>query len=581
MSATATPSRPRRLERVLNALRESGQLSTAGLQQLEETVARYDTPSEAGRALGDEIVEMGVRPQTIVDVLADVLRLERFRSDCIIVESGPDWAVSDERVCYMLNPLDTQRYQALLNNTRLGIQQQGILGAHHLDVISRADQSSGSIRIDPSDSADKLFDRIIQNAISNRSSDIHLEPVGARTEIRYRVDGMLSRFGTMDLEADFLPLANYILERSGNQAGEYLEPRDGQFSYPMRHREINLRMSMVPSSNGTSIQPRFALRLLGLEMDLVDIDEIGLSTHTDNDHMTAVKRQLSQTSGLIIVSGPTGSGKTTTLNAFLRWLSRTMPTRSSFSVEDPVEIENPMVTQVQINERAGVTFESALRAFLRQDPDNIMLGEIRDSESTSLVIRAALTGHLVLSTLHTKSSIGCVARLLDLGAQPDQLSEALSGLLAQRMVRKVCPYCSNEIQIEDYLELAHPWLEQTRGLARSSILEANARYGDMRFFPQHGQTIRLANERGCDHCRGGYSGRTSVVEFLEVDKVLADMISEGASRAALDRAADDNGFLTMWDHALQLIGGGITTFAEAERVLGHRALPRAAITDGV
>ncbi|MBO9471091.1 Flp pilus assembly complex ATPase component TadA [Endozoicomonas sp. G2_2] len=556
-------------ERVLEHFRQNEHLSDAAYRELIESLRR-SSARDAGRVLGRELAEAGIRPHTIAEILAESLGLPRFSPTTQVAAQGVDWAVGTDGVCYMTNPLDVTAYQELLRNPKLNIQKQGVLGYHQLDLINESGNKQTMVEARVGEGADQLMRRIVDLAIQHRASDIHLEPVADRADIRLRVDGLVQKYGQIELNTDYLPLANYILEESGEQAGEYLRPRDGQFSWSLRHREINVRMSMVPGKVGSGIAPRFALRLLGLEMDLVDLDEIGLSSHPDNDQMAAIKRVLSQTSGLVIVSGPTGSGKTTTLNAGLRWMTRTMPTKTFFAAEDPVEIENPTVTQVEINERAGVTFESALRAFLRQDPDVVMIGEMRDKNSMSLGIRASNTGHLVLTSLHTKTALGCVPRLLDMGAEADQLSEAIAGVMAQRTVRRVCQHCSETVSLSDYLELKHPFLRDLRGIFRETIAEIPNRYSDLFFYPQADAAIRVANRVGCERCRGGYRGRTVIAEFLTIDETLSEMISDGATRAQLERHAVTQGFRPMWEHGMQLVGEGITTFAEIERTLGQR-----------
>lgn len=560
---------PSKCERVLEYFRENELLAEAAFRELMESMRRT-SPREAGRVLGRELSEAGLRPHTIAKAMSEALKLPRFAPDTTVSASGIDWAVGDDGVCYMTNPLDTTAYQELLRNPKLSIESQGVLGYHQLDLISSEGQNETMVEAHEGEGAEELLRRIVELAIQNRASDIHLEPVADRADIRMRVDGLVQRYGQINLAGSYFPLANYVLEESGVQAGEYLNPRDGQFSWSLRHREINIRMSMVPTKIGPRIAPRFTLRLLGLEMDLVDLDEIGLSKHPENNQMAAIKRALSQTSGLVIVSGPTGSGKTTTLNAGLRWMTRTMPTKTYFAAEDPVEMENPTVSQVEINERAGVTFASALRAFLRQDPDVIMIGEMRDEESMSLGIRASNTGHLVLTSLHTKTAIGCVPRLLDMGAEADQLSEAIAGVMAQRTVRQVCGTCSETVPLSDYVSLNHPFLQQQRGIFRDSVMDIPNRYGDLFFYPDDDTPIRVVNPKGCERCRNGFRGRTIVTEFLAVDETLAEMISDRATRAQLERHAVSQGFRSMWEHGMQLVAEGVTTFSEIERTLGHR-----------
>ncbi|MEQ9418028.1 MAG: GspE/PulE family protein [Salinisphaeraceae bacterium] len=561
--------------KVLEKLYEQRQIPDEGFQSLQGYLSNVG-PATFVRQLMDS----GVPSGAVASAISEVLDFPMWAGSKLI-KTGKDWVIDDQGVLYLVNPLDMDRVQALLSQEHKAVRTMGVLAFHELDQITQGaadiqgDQSGG----DKSE-ARRHLEGYMMRAVGLRASDIHLQPIADTAEVSMRVDGMLHKIGSLKLDEGYIALANTILDEAEKTAGEFIAPRDGQFAWPMEHRSINIRMSMVPVRVGQDVWPRFTLRLLGLELDLVDIDRLGLPSTEPNNQLDRLKEAMSGSSGLIVVSGPTGSGKTTTLNAGMRWLTRNHPRNSYFTIEDPVEIEIPQVSQVEVNPAANLTFAAGLRAFLRQDPDVIMVGEIRDEETMELAIRASLTGHIVLTTIHTKSAFGVVPRMLDMNIEPILLADALSGVMAQRTVRKVCQECSEQISLEDYMHLRHPFLKKTTDIFRKSAANIPARYGDLDAYPGLKAPIRVANPEGCNACRRGYEGRTILTEFSVIDEHLRDMITNRESTPAMERYAHGLGFRPLWEHGMQRITCGESTFSEVERSLGARTVTASANKEG-
>ncbi len=381
----------------------------------------------------------------------------------------------------------------------------------------------------------KLLQSLFEDAVQVSSSDIHIEPDETVLRIRQRIDGALHE-QIMDDKRIASALVLRLKLMAGLDIAEKRLPQDGRFSLKVKEHSIDIRMSTMPVQYGESV----VLRLLDQTAGVRQLDELGLPSALAQ----RFERLIHNPHGMLLVTGPTGSGKTTTLYAALNLLNR--PENKIITVEDPVEYRLSRVNQVQVNPEIGLTFARVLRAVLRQDPDVVLVGEMRDEETAEIGIRAALTGHMVLSTLHTNDAVSTVSRLLDMGAKGYLVASALKGVLAQRLVKRVCSGCGEDYQ-PDANETA--WLQATVG--------------------QRAASLRFRRGTGCTHCNGtGYRGRVGVFELLEIDHGLAMALgrSDHAEFARLARAKEGAEPLTQ--AALEQAIAGVTTLEEVVRISG-------------
>ncbi len=375
----------------------------------------------------------------------------------------------------------------------------------------------------------RLINSLIAEAVKNAASDVHLEPFENRLSVRLRVDGVLTEIAS--LAARMTP---YIVSRIKVMArldiAEKRIPQDGRLSLKLGNRVFDVRVSTLPARHGE----RVVLRLLDAAQAHFSLTDLGMKPKTHEGLMDL----LAEPNGIILVTGPTGSGKTTTLYAGLGLLND--QSRNIMTVEDPVEYALDGVSQTQVNAKVGMTFASGLRAILRQDPDVVMVGEIRDMETAEMAIQASLTGHLVLSTVHTNSAIAAITRLRDMGVEPFLLSSTVKGIMAQRLVRKLCEHC--KVPVDEPAVLL-----QQMGL-------------------QPGQAATLYEAKGCSACGGkGYSGRIGIYELVKVDSILRRMIQEGSSEQDMEGVAFKNND-TLSDSGRALVLEGVTTIEEVLRV---------------
>ncbi len=384
----------------------------------------------------------------------------------------------------------------------------------------------------------RLVNDILFRALQLRASDIHVHPYETKIQIRYRVDGIL--YDTLSLNRNVLPLIiSRIKVMAGMDIAERRLPQDGRCSVRLGQREVDLRVSTVPTSYGE----RSVLRLLDKSTGLFKLDELGLW----EDDLKRFDSLLNRSHGVIFVTGPTGSGKTTTLYACLNRINSAE--KNIMTIEDPIEYQLEGISQMQVASKKGVTFANALRHVLRQDPDVIMVGEVRDIETARMAIQSSLTGHLVFSTLHTNDSAGAVSRLLDLGAEPYLVSSSLIAIMAQRLVRKVCPDCRQE-----YEPAAHELRELGLGDAG---MPSGPTVGGRKFYVG----------AGCDKCfQTGYRGRTGVYELMLVSQAIQDLIYKRESAGTIKKVALDAGLQTLRMDGARKVLAGITTIAEVLRV---------------
>ncbi len=379
----------------------------------------------------------------------------------------------------------------------------------------------------------KLLQNVFEDAVQVGASDVHIEPQEGKLQIRFRIDGAL--VPQAEADAKIAPAVALRLKLvAGLDISEKRLPQDGRLNARVRDQVIDVRLSTMPSQYGETV----TMRLLNRKASLQPFDALGMPTPM----ISRFRELIARTSGMVLVTGPTGSGKTTTLYAALSELNT--PDRKIITVEDPVEYRLAGVTQVQVNEKIGLTFARVLRSTLRQDPEVILVGEIRDEETAQIALRAALTGHLVFSTLHTRDAASTPLRLVDMGAPPYMVAGSLQTVIAQRLVRLVCENCAQEVA---------PTAEEARWLETlGSALPAGA---------------RLRRGRGCTHCNGiGYAGRIGVFEMLEMSPALARAAARADPNVFLEAARAALKGRALMDHALALVAAGRTTVSEAMRV---------------
>lgn len=378
----------------------------------------------------------------------------------------------------------------------------------------------------------RLVNTLCTQAIAHKASDIHIEPMEDRVRVRYRVDGSLIE-GTPLPRSIHAALTSRIKVMAGMDIAERRVPQDGQIMVIYNDRRFDLRVSTLPTSQGE----RMAIRLLERNQGLRSLNELGMPAREEKLYREMIGRP----NGLILVTGPTGSGKSTTLMATLAALNRTDV--NILAIEDPVEYHLPGISQVQINPKAGLTFASGLRSFLRQDPDIIMIGEIRDVETADIAIRAALTGHLVFSTLHTNEAAGAVGRLVDMGVEPFLLASALLGVVAQRLVRVLCPRCK-----EPYAVPPDSPVRYLPGMPEGPLT--------------------LYRPKGCGFCGHlGYQGRQAIFEVLPITPRLREMVVARASPTAIQDEALHSGLMRgLWSTGLEKALSGLTSIEEVQKV---------------
>jgi MSHA biogenesis protein MshE len=377
----------------------------------------------------------------------------------------------------------------------------------------------------------RLIQSMFQDAVQVRASDLHIEPGERSLRVRQRVDGNLQ-----EQSIDGARVASALITRlklmSGLDISEKRLPQDGRFSVKVAGKSIDVRMSTMPTQYGESV----VMRLLDQSANLMTMEQLGMPAEMLLKFRSAIERS----AGMLLVTGPTGSGKTTTLYSALNFLNR--PDTKIITVEDPVEYRLDRVNQVQVNGKIGLDFARVLRTTLRQDPDVILVGEMRDQETVDIGLRAAITGHMVFSTLHTMNAVATINRLLDMGAAGYMIAAALHGIVAQRLLRRVCDNCAQDAT-PDAQQLA--WLRTQPGSESMT-------------------TLKFRAGAGCTYCNlSGYRGRVAVYEFLEMDRGLADAIRRNDNSQFIALAHQRPGYVPITQAAMQLAAQGVTTLAEA------------------
>jgi general secretion pathway protein E len=565
--ATAAAAAPTR-KRIGEILIERGKLDAAGLDralrlQLETheklgvllvtlgLVAQRDVAEALAHQLGMPLVEAARYPE--LPILEERVSA-RFLRDARALPLAED---EHELVLAMADPTDSYTISAFEMVTGLKVRPQVAIPTELEAALERlygAGKSAlGQIMGDVEQRDDLAFDAdvqhlkdlaseapvirlvslIITNALEMRASDIHIEPFENRLIVRYRIDGVLH-----EIESPPRRLSPAVISRVKIMANldiaERRLPQDGRIRLRVQGKDIDLRISTVPTMHGESV----VMRILDKGGVALDFKRLGFEEGTLKSFLDV----LLEPHGILLVTGPTGSGKTTTLYTALDRLNK--PDVKILTVEDPVEYQMPGINQIQVKPQIDLTFANALRSIVRQDPDVIMIGEIRDLETAQIAVQSALTGHLVLSTVHTNDAPSTVNRLLDMGVEDYLLTSTVIGILAQRLVRTLCPHCK-----EEYVAL--PELVEEMGLRKFA----------------NGGEIRLFHEKGCRECaQTGYIGRISIMEMLPMTDPLRSLIMRHATSTDLRAEAIKGGMTTMYEDGMRKAVAGITTFEEVLRV---------------
>ena len=515
---------------------EASSLAHAGQSAIEILIAKeYVTREDVLRALAAhssmefvDLAHMTIAPEVIELVPADVAK--RYKVIPIaLVDTGLMMATSD--------PLNFDIFDTI---THLLNQNVDWVCASQDQISSALQKYYGIEETVPAEAMDvgveegdapiiKMVTMLLLEAHKMRASDIHMEPLENRFRIRFRVDGVLHEVQNPPKKLQSAIISRLKIMTGSMSIAEKRLPQDGRIQVKVGAKNFDLRVSTVPTNHGESV----VMRILDKSSLTLGLPQLGFLS--DDQH--TFERLITLPDGILLVTGPTGSGKTTTLYGCLHHINR--PDRKIITVEDPVEYQLNGINQVQVNSDIGMTFPAALRSMLRQAPNIIMIGEIRDLETASIAINASLTGHLVFSTLHTNDAPSAVARLVDIGVQRFLVSSAVRAIVAQRLVRRLCPNCKIPYDLTD---------SELRGLGieRSQIQEATVMRG-----------------MGCDACRHlGYKGRMGIFEIFEIDDEVRHMINEGSTTLSLRKRARELGMRTLREDGIRKVLAGLTTAEE-------------------
>ena len=544
---------PEGLERALEVQRQSGERLGEALVNLELATEADIVDALAGQlgiAVFDPIVAGTIEPDVVLTIPEHMARhhhalaVARKGDELIVAMSDPlDLvAIDDIRVATKCELTPQVGLRADIDAAITTAYRNATADQHLEDVIEGArvelgiSDSSGLEELSEQELRDraedapivKLVNLILAQAIAERATDIHIEPLEDKVVVRYRVDGVLYDTATPPKRFhEAIVVRIKIL--SDMDVAERRVPLDGRFTARFEDHDVDIRVSTLPTIYGEKV----AMRLLHKSGTLVSLEELGF----EEEGREIFRRALKRPYGMILISGPTGSGKSTTLYAGMSELDRVG--RNITTLEDPVEYHLDRINQVNVNRKAGMTFSSGLRSILRQDPDIIMVGEIRDMETAELAIRSALTGHLVLSTVHANDAPATATRLVDIGIEPYLVTSAVHLVMAQRLVRRVCPHCKVPYEPDPKAVMA---------------LIGGTDLPDATFY----------RGKGCKQCKGrGFLGRTAISEMLEITPEISELIMKGASADTLRRKALEAGFVTLRENAARKALGGITTVEEA------------------
>jgi type IV pilus assembly protein PilB len=531
-----------------------------GLIEHPQLVRALENQKNDPRKLGELLVELGFIEETkLVEVLANIFRLPFIHLSDVVISDQAIGTVSADFIqehqvlpiaihdgiltIAMRNPLDVSLLQEL--QVKCGCSVNPVMASikeikdyipkfvsRQTELINREQEERLKVQASP---MIRLVNELLEQAIVEKVSDIHLQPQKKHLRVRFRIDGILYDKKPIEKELERQVLSRFKV-MAGMDVADNRRPQDGRAMINFRNQNFDLRLSTIPDILGENL----VMRILTKDYFNKDMSALGF----DKDEISLINRIVDRPYGLILTTGPTGSGKTTTLYSMLNRLNQ--PGRNIITVEDPVEYEMAGITQTAINDFIGYRFANAIRHILRHDPDIIMIGEIRDVETAEIAIRAALTGHLVLSTMHTNTAAGAITRLLEMDIEPFLISTAVSAVFAQRLARVLCPHCKQEYtptaQVQDSLK----------------------------GFYQAGATLKLAKPQGCNHCLGtGFSGRTAIYEILDVDDDFRALILKNASEKEMIIAANKNGMKSLRASGIKNTLKQLTSLEEIIRITAH------------
>jgi MSHA biogenesis protein MshE len=562
---------PRKKIRIGDLLVEHKIISEAQLQQALTEQKR------SGHKLGRTLIELGVLTEDqLLQFLSRQLQLpfidlKHYKYDAEVVRLVPETLARRYRAIAldnsqgslligMADPTDIFAYDELAKVTkqplRLAVVREGEL-LRTIDQVYRKTEeisslaeelseelSDGDINIDEmlqgADVSDapvvKLLQSLFEDAIQIGASDIHIEPDEHVLRIRQRIDGVLQE-QVMKEKRIAAAVVSRLKLMAGLDISERRLPQDGRFNIRIKEHSVDVRLSTMPIQHGESV----VMRLLDQAGGTLNLEHIGMPKNILN----SFRRHVHKPHGIVLVTGPTGSGKTTTLYAALSELNA--PEKKIITVEDPVEYRLPRINQVQVNPKIGLTFANVLRTALRQDPDIVLVGEIRDQETAEIALRAAITGHLVLSTLHTNDAISTAIRLIDMGIPGYMVATSLEAIVAQRLVRRICDSCSDDYQ---------PTVQEKSWLLSELAIDPDS--------------LSFKIGRGCPHCNNtGYRGRVGVFELLELSEPMADALRKEDTAAFTHAAHNNPEFHTLAHNALSFAFDGITSLEEVLRLVGE------------
>jgi len=471
-----------------------------------------------------EVVPVSEHEGTLTVAIANPLDMETLDSLRYVLKANVEAVVATRKD--IRSAIDQHYSQGGNVQTMLTEFTQG-----SVDVTTSGLDIDEEITADTDAPIIKLVSLIILEAYRSRASDIHLEPMEKRFRVRYRVDGVLREVDSPPkrLQAAMITRVKIM---ANMKIAEKRVPQDGRIEINVMGKDLDLRVSTVPTTHGESV----VMRILDKSSMMLGLPELGFFS----DDQATFERLLALPDGILLVTGPTGSGKTTTLYACLNFLNQ--PDRKIITVEDPVEYQLPGINQVHVMSDIGLTFTAALRSILRQAPNIIMIGEIRDLETANIAINASLTGHLVFSTLHTNDAPSAITRLVDMGVKPFLVASSLRGIMAQRLVRRVCPHCRTEHQ---------PTEAEIRLLGQAAAQMAST---------------TLYQGQGCEECTNGYRGRRGIYEVLVVNDEVRDLVFQQVDSAVIRAKARALGMRTLREDGLRKAVAGITTIEEVLRV---------------
>lgn len=552
---------------LLKTLQANGKLSTSELKKVErvqKTAIAESLPhlliklglcseldiATAFVALG-QFEKVTLEHYPLEKVLPDTISLRFLKNYHVIGLAQDDTsitvALSDPDDQFVIDTLRLATTKKIITQVGLQSEIDAALDIQYGEGRSKMDKLVDDLNVDDLGEEDlehlkdlaseapviKMVNLIMQRAIETKASDIHIEPFEQSLKVRLRVDGVLQEIDAPPVKSTAAVISRIKIMAKLNIAERRL-PQDGRIKVQMLGKELDLRVSTIPTMYGESV----VIRLLDKENTVLDFVALGF----EGRHLTQFLEVLAQPHGIILITGPTGSGKSTTMYAALKQLNTSE--RKIITVEDPVEYQMEGINQIQAKPQIGLTFASALRSIVRQDPDVIMIGEMRDLETARIAVQSALTGHLVLSTLHTNDAAGGVTRLLDMGLEEYLLTSTVNGILAQRLVRQLCPHCKMPYNPPEEL-----------------ITELR-----LRRFAAHGN-ITFYKPVGCNYCNGvGYRGRFAIIEFLPMTDPIRKLIMAHEEAGAIQRLAIAEGMQTLYENGLTKVIKGITTLDEVLRV---------------